>query len=138
MVFRRSLSAGFFDVALLMANVSQLKIMLNTNELTAQILVVIAFIALSMTLQLIAGIMLVFTGYFEQNENVQPLSSPMPPDANTEEAANDHYEKMKEVGRIHEGVSNLVTVVVFMILIINVIISGMGIGLPITNLGIAS
>lgn len=131
--FRKSLSAGFLDVALLMANVSQLKILLNVTELTPQAIGVIALVGTSMAFQLMVGIALIYVAYYEQDDNIKPDRSGdeahlVPP--SPEEAANDNYERLKKAGRIHERLSNMVTVGIFIILFINVIISGMGLGLP--------
>lgn len=132
--FRKSLAAGFLDVALLMANVSQLKILLNSTELKAQAIVVIALVAVSMALQLAVGIMLIYVGYYEQDDSIEAPEPErderhlVPP--TTSEAANENFENLKKAGRIHDRLTNMVTVGIFIILFINVIISGMGLGLP--------
>lgn len=132
--FRKSLAAGFLDVALLMANVSQLKILMNSTKLTAQPIAVIVLVGISMALQLCVGILLIYVGYYEQDDSIQaqdpqPDGQPIIPPT-TSDAANENYERMKKAGRIHERLSNMVTVGIFIILFINIIISGMGLGLP--------
>ena len=116
-----------------MANVSQLKILINTTKMTAQPIVVIVLVGISMIMQLFVGIALIYVAYYEQDDSVKPDDTPaaaslMP--ATTEEAANDNFDRMEKAGRIHNRLSNMVTVGIFIILFINVIISGMGLGLP--------
>lgn len=132
--FRKSLAAGFLDVALLMANVSQLKILLNSTELKAQAIVVIVLVAISMAMQLVVGIMLIYVGYYEQDDSIEApeperdVAHLVPP--TTSEAANENFENLKKAGRIHDRLTNMVTIGIFIILFINIIISGMGLGLP--------
>ena len=116
-----------------MANVSQLKILVNTTKMTAQPIVIIVLVGISMTMQLLVGIALIYVAYYEQDDSTKPDDTPteasvMP--ATTEEAANDNFDRMEKAGRIHNWLSNLVTVGIFIILFINIIISGMGLGLP--------
>ena len=132
--FRKSLAAGFLDIALLMANVSQLKVLLNTTEMSGQAIAITVLVSLSMFLQLGVGIMLIYVAYYERDDSIQSPPKPsdgaylMPP--TTAEAANDEFEALQKAGRIHDRLTNLVNVGIFIILFINIIVSGMGLGLP--------
>ena len=100
--------------------------------MTAQPIVVTILVGISMILQLIVGIMLIYLAYNEQDESNKPDDTraegllPLTP----EEAANDNFDRMEKAGRIHDRLSKGVTIGIFIILFINIIISGMGLGLP--------
>ena len=116
-----------------MANVSQLKVLLNTTKMTAQPIALIVLVAISMIMQLLVGMALAYVAYSEQDDSIQPDNTPaaaglLPP--TTEEAANDNFDRMAKVGRLHTSLTNFATMGIFIILFINIVISGLGLSLP--------
>ena len=122
-------------MALLMANVSQLKVLMETTKMSGQVIAVIVLVAISMLLQLVVGIMLIYVGIYERDDSIRspdpkPDAEPMMRTITNREAANEEFEDLKKAGRIHDRLTNLVNVGIFIILFINIIVSGMGLGMP--------
>lgn len=115
--------------------------------LTTPAILVIVLITVSLVLELIFGAMLIYIAYLEQNDNItsdkdprnrsrssveaDPSSKPQSSNEvySSDNAANKNYEKLKMAGRIPERMSDCATVGILIIMLINILVCGIGIGL---------
>lgn len=139
--FRRTVSTLCYGLSLLLANTFQLKILLRAPVLTTAAILIIILIALALFLELIFGIMLLCIACREQNDNITSDKNSKKRDQpsieaqssnegdSSDEAANNNYELLREAGRIPERLSNRATVGIIFIAVINILLSGVGLGL---------
>lgn len=97
---RKTVAQGMMDIALLTANASQLKHVLATAETHDYYLISLTLIGTSMALQVIVGILLVVVGRWNINKR-----------------------KEQSIANI---TNNLIVVIIFLITVINVLITAFG------------
>ncbi|XP_017492348.1 PREDICTED: ninjurin-2-like [Rhagoletis zephyria] len=104
---KKTISQGMFDVALLTANASQLKYCLQLGDKNKFYLVMVILISTSIILQVLVGAIFIYLGYINF----------------------DDTERQKRLNRYN----NIATILVFLITILNVLISGFGISTEPSN-----
>merc|ERR1711953_788525 len=108
---KKTIAQGMLDVALLTANASQLKYVLQVGEDNHPFYhLMLALIILSIILQIIVGILFLIIGGMNINENADQ--------------------------RVADILNDIITVTVFLITLINVVINGFGIRHTDTSVGI--
>merc|ERR1711953_469655 len=108
---KKTIAQGMLDVALLTANASQLKYVLQVGEDNHPFYhLMLALIILSIILQIIVGILFLIIGGMNINENADQ--------------------------RVADILNDIITVTVFLITLINIVINGFGIRHTDTSVGI--
>merc|ERR1712062_539978 len=108
---KKTIAQGMLDVALLTANASQLKYVLQVGEDNHPFYhLMLALIILSIILQIIVGILFLVIGGMNINENADQ--------------------------RVADILNDIITVTVFLITLINIVINGFGIRHTDTSVGI--
>ncbi|XP_051957057.1 ninjurin-1 [Xyrauchen texanus] len=101
---KKSAAESMLDIALLMANASQLKTILELGPDFSFYVPLISLISISLTLQIIVGVLLIFIVKWNLND------------------ANKHY--------ILNLLENIVTALVFIIVVVNIFITAFGVQRP--------
>ena len=97
---KKTIAQGMLDIALLTANTSQLRVVIQSEEHSSMRRVIITFISFSIVLQVLVGLCLLYIGTLDK----------------------EHAQKKRRANILN----NVVTMFIFIITIINVMVSSFG------------
>ncbi|KAK3611496.1 hypothetical protein CHS0354_039111 [Potamilus streckersoni] len=131
--FRKTIAALFLDIGLLLSNIALLKLISEIRDTYQPKKTAIGLISISITVQVSVGVILVLLGYRESALATRSDSPEVDADVDHEglrSADRVSITSMYKTTKFNSRLNSIALCCIFCILIINVVISGICLGIP--------